>query len=64
MTRENPHAPMEEEKPRLTPLEKEMLAALRELADTSRAYLEHMDVDDLAALEAARAVIAKAEKKS
>jgi hypothetical protein len=39
----------------------DLLAALRELADVSRAYLEHMDAEDLAALEAARAAIAKAE---
>lgn len=35
--------------------------ALRTLADTSRTYLAHMDADDIAALETARAALAKAE---
>ena len=41
----------------------ELLVALKELANVSRSYLAHMDADDIAALEAAREVIAKAEGK-
>jgi hypothetical protein len=39
----------------------DLLAVLQDLADVSRGYLEHMDAEDIAALEAARAAIAKAE---
>lgn len=39
----------------------DLLAALHNLADTSRAYLAHMDAEDITALEIARIAIAKAE---
>ena len=37
----------------------ELLAALRDICDVSRSYIESMDMDDLEALSRARAVIAK-----
>lgn len=40
----------------------ELVAALRSLSDLSRAYIGHMDMDDLAALEAARTILAKVSK--
>ena len=42
----------------------DMLAALKSLADTLRSYLAHMDADDIAELEAARAAIARAEGRT
>jgi len=62
----HPDAPLSREK---TIAEKDakielLTAALKALADTSRAYLEHMDAEDVATLEAARAAIAKAEGAS
>lgn len=39
----------------------DLLTALAELADASRSYIEHMDADDIAVLERARAAIAAAK---